>query len=56
MPRSVTVYKYPADIRIYWRGTEIAHHPRLTEQRDARHTVPEHHPTPVRVSRVHLSA
>jgi transposase len=49
--RSVTVYKYPADIRIYRRGTEIARHPRLTEQRDARHTVPEHHPTPVRVSR-----
>ena len=49
--QSVTVYKYPADIRICRRGTEIARHPRLIDQRDARHTVPEHHPTPVRVSR-----
>jgi transposase len=49
--QSVTVYKYPADIRVYRRGTEIARHPRLIEQRDARHTLPEHHPTPVRVSR-----
>jgi transposase len=49
--RSVTVYKHPADIRIYRRGMEIAHHPRLIDQRDARHTVPEHHLTPVRVSR-----
>jgi len=49
--QSVTVYKYPADIRICRRGTEIARHPRLTEQRDARHTVPEHHPTPVRMNR-----
>jgi transposase len=46
--QSVTVYKYPADIRIYRRGTEIARHPRLIDQRDARHTLPEHHPTPVR--------
>jgi transposase len=49
--QSVTVYKYPADIRICRRGTEIARHPRLTEQRDARRTVPEHHPTPVRMNR-----
>src|SRR5215467_4656936 len=49
--RGVTVYKYPAEIRIFRRGTEIARHPRLTEQRDARHTLPGHHPTPVRVSR-----
>ena len=47
----VTVYKYPADIRICRRGTEIARHPRLIDQRDARHTLPQHHPTPVRVSR-----
>jgi transposase len=48
--RPVTVYKYPAEIRIFRRGTEIARHPRLTEQRDARHTVPGHHPTPVRAN------
>jgi hypothetical protein len=49
--QSVTVYKYPADIRIYRHGLEIARHPRLIDQRDARHTVPEHHPTPTRQSR-----
>jgi hypothetical protein len=49
--QSVSVYKYPADIRIYRRGTEIARHPRLIDQRDARHTLPQHHPTPGRVSR-----
>jgi transposase len=49
--QSVTVYKHPADIRIYRRGMEIARHPRLIDQRDARHTVPEHHPTPTRQSR-----
>jgi len=48
---SVTVYKYPADIRIRRRGSEIATHPRLIGQRDARHTLPEHHPTPARASR-----
>ena len=48
--RSVTAYKYPYDIRIYRRGAEIARHPRLADERDARHTVPEHHPTPVRAS------
>jgi hypothetical protein len=47
---SVTVYKYPADIRICRRGTEIARHPRLIGQRDARHTLAEHHPTPAKAS------
>lgn len=49
--RTVTVYKYPDDIRIYRKGTEIAHHPRLIGQRDARHTLPGHHTIPVRRSR-----
>ena len=49
--RSVTVYKYPDDIRITRRGAEIARHPRLIGQRDARHTLAEHHPTPARASR-----
>jgi len=49
--QSVTVYKYPADIRIWRRGSEIATHPRLVDQRDARHTRPDHHPTPARASR-----
>jgi hypothetical protein len=49
--QSVTVYKYPAEVRICRRDTEIARHPRLVGQRDARQTVPGHHPTPARVSR-----
>jgi len=49
--QSVTVYKYPAEIRVFRRGMEIARHPRLIDQRDARHTLPEHHPTPLRRSR-----
>jgi hypothetical protein len=49
--QAVTVYKYPDDIRIHRRGTEIARHPRLSDQRDARHTLPEHHPTPIRPGR-----
>ena len=44
--QSVTVYKYPTDIVIRRRGSEIATHPRLIGQRDARHTLAEHHPTP----------
>jgi hypothetical protein len=49
--QSVTVHKYVAEIEIYRHGKEIARHPRLIGQRDARHTLPGHHPTPVRVSR-----
>jgi hypothetical protein len=49
--QSVTVHKYVAEIQIYRRGKEIARHPRLTGRRDARRTLPEHHPTPARVSR-----
>jgi transposase len=49
--RSVTVYKHPADIVIHRRGTEIARHPRLIDQRDGKNTLLGHHPTPVRRSR-----
>jgi Mu transposase, C-terminal domain len=49
--QSVTVYKYPAEIRICRRDTEIATHPRLIGQRDARHKLPEHHSTRAPVSR-----
>ena len=49
--QSVTVHKYLTVIQIYRRGVEIARHPRLVGRRDARHTVPEHHPTPARVCR-----
>jgi transposase len=47
----VTVYQYPAEIHIHHRGTPIATHPRLIGQRDARHTEPAHHPTPMRAKR-----
>ena len=49
--QAVTVYKYPAEIQIYHRGTPIATHPRLIGQRDARHTLAQHHPTPQRAPR-----
>jgi transposase len=49
--QAVSVHKHPAEIVIYHRGSEIARHPRLIGQRDARHTLPGHHPTPTRVSR-----
>jgi hypothetical protein len=41
----VTVYKYPAEVRICRRDELIATHPRLDGQRNARHVVAEHHPT-----------
>jgi hypothetical protein len=49
--RPVSVYKHPAEIVIYHRGSEICRHPRLIGQRDARHTLPGHHPTPTRADR-----
>jgi transposase len=49
--QSVTVYKYPAESQICHRGSPIATHPRLIAQRDARHSVAQHHPTPARASR-----
>lgn len=48
---TLTVYKHPAQIQIFHRGTCIATHPRLINQRDARHTLPQHHPTPQRAPR-----
>jgi hypothetical protein len=42
---------FSSPIVIYHRGAEIARHPRLIGQRDARHTLPGHHPTPGRASR-----
>ncbi len=49
--QTVTVYKHPAQIHIHHRGIPVATHPRLIGQRDARSTLPGHHPTPVRVNR-----
>jgi hypothetical protein len=49
--QAVSVHKHPSEIIIYHRGGEIARHPRLIGQRDARHTLPGHHPTPLRADR-----
>jgi hypothetical protein len=49
--QSVTIYKYPDDIRICRGSREIALHPRLIGQRDARNLLAGHHPTPAKVSR-----
>ena len=49
--QALSVYKYPAEIQILRRGTPIATHPRLINQRDARHTLAHHHPTPQRAPR-----
>jgi transposase len=43
--QAVTVYKYPAEVRICRRDAPIAAHPRLDGQRNARHVIAEHHPT-----------
>ena len=49
--KTLTVYKYPAEIQIFHRGTVLATHPRLIHQRDARHTIAHHHTTPQRAPR-----
>ena len=49
--QTVSVYKYPGEIVIYRRNGEIARHRRLIGQRDARSTLPGHHPTPTRADR-----
>jgi len=49
--QALSVHKYPAEIVIYRRGAEIARHRRLIGQRDARSTLPGHHPTPTRADR-----
>jgi hypothetical protein len=49
--KTLTVYKYPAEIQICHRDRPIATHPRLVNQRDARHTIAQHHPTPQRAPR-----
>ncbi|OGA37739.1 MAG: hypothetical protein A3G26_09700 [Betaproteobacteria bacterium RIFCSPLOWO2_12_FULL_65_110] len=49
--KTLSVYKYPAEIQIFNRGTLLATHPRLINQRDARHTIAQHHPTAQRAPR-----
>jgi hypothetical protein len=49
--QAASVHKHPAEIVIYHRGSEIARHPRLIGQRDARHALPGHLPTSTRADR-----
>lgn len=49
--RPVSVLAYCDRIEIHHRGTPVATHRRLVEQRDARSVLPGHHTTPQRVSR-----
>ena len=49
--QAISVHKHPAEIVIYRRGADIARHPRLIGQRNARHTLPGHHATPTRADR-----
>jgi transposase len=49
--RALTVYKYPAEIQLFYRGAKIAAHPRLIGKRDAKHTITGHHTTLHRVAR-----
>jgi hypothetical protein len=52
--KTLSVYKYPGEIKIWHRERLIATHPRLINQRDARHTIAQHHPTPQRAPRAPL--
>jgi transposase len=52
--KTLTVYKYPSEIKIFHRDRPIATHPRLIHQRDAKHTIADHHPTPQRAPRAPL--
>jgi hypothetical protein len=49
--RAVSVYKYPGELQIFHRGKLIATHPRILDRRDAKQTLPQHHPKLVRVAR-----
>jgi Mu transposase-like protein len=49
--KSVSVYKLPAEIQVRRKDSTIAVHRRLIGERDARSTLPGHHPIPVRQGR-----
>lgn len=46
--QALSVYQYPAEVRICHRDQLLAVHTRLVGVRDARQKLPEHHPTPQR--------
>jgi len=41
--KSVSVYKYPAQLQIFHRGQLVATHPRVLDRRRAKQALPEHH-------------
>ena len=47
--KPVTVHKYLTEIQVWQRGVLIATHRRRVGERDSRHTLAGHHPTPSRV-------
>jgi hypothetical protein len=49
--QTLTVYKYPAEIQIFHRGTLVAIHPRLIDKRDGKHLIAQHHTIPQRAPR-----
>lgn len=49
--KTVTVYKHYERIEINHRGAPVATHPRLIDQRDARHVIAGHHTVPHRAPR-----
>jgi hypothetical protein len=49
--QAVSVYKYPGELQIFRRGQLIATHPRIFDRRDAKQTLPQHHPRLVRAAR-----
>jgi hypothetical protein len=49
--QTLTVYKYPAEIQIFHRGTLVATHPRLIDKRDGKHLIAQHHSVPQRAPR-----
>jgi hypothetical protein len=42
--KHVSVYKYPGELQIFCRGQMVAMHLRIFDRRDAKRTLPGHHP------------
>ena len=49
--KTMTVFKHYGQIEIHHRGTPVATHPRLVDQRDARHVIAGHHTVAQRAPR-----
>jgi len=49
--KPVIVYKYPSELQILYHHQLVATHPRILHRRDARNTLPGHHPPLVHAAR-----